>query len=397
MKKILPILSLFLLCNGLFAQDSANLEELRLFTRSTLLKGEMKAREVGADSVVLGEILYEGNSTSLGQLLVDLLTAEITNNSTLELLSNPSALRESGDEWLIINGVIHTLDNVVYMQLRIVDSSDQTPLAVLEKTLAYPPFAELLYVDSYQDDYYEEPVVVREDYAMEPNNDLNSAVEYIPGDSYELALTPWDEDWFFFTVEEESLTSDAFLVEIYTTGTTDTYMTVYGPDDPNLYYGESDDYIDGNAGMPITLDAPGTFWVVISGYSDETNGYYGLESYTSPVEFADEYEPNNTWERATVLTGDEVQEHAFGLGDVLDTFQFTQAAFGEVTLYTEGMLDTYMDLYDEYGNYIASDDDGGKDSNARLEIDLNQGKYFVEVRPYDESGSGNYQMFLERE
>ncbi len=387
------ILFTFILLSGLmlWAQESAVLEDLRLYSRTAILKGEQEARRLGAESVVMGTMLYEEMETPLGRLMTDLLTAGIANSSTLTQVMNPGRLHGEGKTWIVLDGVIHKVGEVIYMQLRILDGQDRTPLAVVEKTVDYYPLAELLVTDYYYDDYYEEPVVT-EDYFMEPNDSPYDSVEYYPGDYYELALTRGDADWFHFTVDEDMFTSEAVMVEIYTTGDTDTYMTVYGPDDPDLYYGESDDYMDSNAGMVLTLDEPGTYWVVVSGYSEDTSGYYYLESHMEAVEFADSYEPNNTRDRATPLDWSAEQEHAFDLGDNVDIFSFTLNSAKEVVIYTESQMDTYMDLYDEYGNYITSDDDGGKDSNARLEVDLGRGTYYVEVRPYDDSGYGSYKL-----
>ncbi len=387
----LCILSILLVTGlGLFAQESASLEELRLFSRSAILKAEQQARIKDADSVVLGDFLYEGMTTPLGRLMADLLTAGLTNSSTLNVIMNPGLLRSEGTNWLTIQGVVHKVDDVIYMQLKVLDGLTSNPLAVVEKTTNYGPMAELLTVESY-DDYYDTPMV-SEDYFMEPNDDPYSSVEYTLEDNYELALTRGDADWFYFNVTEDEITDDALMVEIYTTGDTDTLMTVYGPDDSDLYMGESDDYIDSNAGMVLTITEPGTYWVVVSGYSDDTSGYYHLVSETSPVAFADEYEPNNTHDNATPLSVGDEQDHAFAAGDSLDVFQFTLDSSEEVVLYTESNMDTYMDLYDEFGNYVASDDDGGKDSNARLQVDLNRGTYFLEVRPYDEGTSGSYRL-----
>ncbi|MBN2628571.1 MAG: PPC domain-containing protein [Spirochaetales bacterium] len=397
MKRLAIILPLLILLTfAVSAQESVVLEDLRLFTRSAILKGEQEARKLGTESIVLGKVLYDGNETPLGSLLGDLLTAGTANSSDLSIVMNPAPLRQDGADWISLEGVIHKVDYVVYMQLRVLDGLERTPLAVIEKTMDYSPLADLLTVDYYDDYYYDEPVV-REDYFMEPNDDPYSSVEYTPGDSYELALTQGDSDWFYFTVGEEMFTEEAVMVEIFTTGDTDTYMTVYGPDDPELYYDESDDYRDNNAGMVLTLEEPGTYWVVVSGYSGDISGYYNLDSRIEAVGFADSYEPNNNWDQATAVDWTGEQEHAFGPGDVMDVFTFTLTESRNVVLYTESQLDTYMDLYDEAGNYITSDDDGGKDSNARLEVYLNPGTYYAEVSPYDNETMGSYRMIAVQE
>lgn len=395
MKKLILLSALFAIATSLFAQDSENLNEIRLFTDTAVLKAEQEARKLDIDSVVLGDILFEYSETALGRLMSDLLVAGITNDSNLSIMMNPSY--NDGGNWLILEGVIHQVESVVYMQLKVLEGQSRTPLAVLEKTMNFSPLSSMLYVDSYDDDYYYDTPVVQEDYFMEPNDNSHSSVPYTLGDSFELALTRNDNDWFSFELEEDLFTDDAVMVEIYTTGDTDTYMRVYGPDDPNRLYNEVDDYYDSNAGMTITVEEPGIYWVEVSGYSDDTNGYYYLESTVEAVGFADEYEPNNTQENATPIDWDNEQTHSFAIGDGVDIFRLDLNQSAEVTIHTEGFLDTYFDLYDEYGDYISSDDDGGKDANARIEIDLDRGVYFLEVKLYDETGSGEYQIIANQE
>ncbi|MDC7219507.1 MAG: hypothetical protein PQJ59_06170 [Spirochaetales bacterium] len=394
MKKVVFTLTLLVLSMSLFAQETSSLEDLRLFTRSALLKAEQESRKEGTDSLVMGNFHYDGYETPLGVLIFDLMAAEITKSSQVQIVGNPTALREEGKTWLVVEGTIHKIEAQIYMQIRVL--SEGVPMAIVEKTMDYSPLAELLVTNEY-DDYYYEEVLVEEDFFMEPNDDPYSAVEYIPGEAYELALLQGDVDWFYFTVTSEDFRDDVVMVEIFTTGDTDTYMTVYGPDDPDLYYGEADDYLDGNAGMIVPAGEPGTYWVAVSGYSETTNGYYQLDSRRESMAYADEFEPNNTRDSATILGQDDSQEHVFGRGDNLDIFVYTQESFGEVVFFTESQMDTYMDLYDEYGNYIASDDDGGKDSNARLQIDLNRGTYYLELRPYDEAANGSYLIVSETE
>jgi hypothetical protein len=393
MKKILFLLLMLLLVTSLFAQSSETLDELRMFAQSALLKAEQQSRLVGTDTIVLGEILKGYEETPLGFLISDLFTAEVTNRSFLSLSRGDYSSAE--EDFLVLEGVIHVLDDAVYMQLIIKKGYQSAPLAIIEKTMAYEPLSSLLY-EEYYDDYSDTPVL-REDNLLEPNDRVQESMPLLLGVNIDLALTPGDRDWFSFEIGEDQLDSDAYMVELMTVGDLDTYMEVYGPDDSDQFYGENDDYYDSNAGMVITVDAPGVYWVVVSGYSEDVSGYYTLESYGESVEFADQYEPNNSWDRPTELSWDEEQIHSFALGDNKDVFVFELDRTTEVTIFTQGDLDTYMDLYDEEGNYITGDDDGGKNSNARIEVDLGRGKYYLEVIPYDESLGGDYTLSAQRE
>ncbi|MDR1858052.1 MAG: hypothetical protein LBQ69_01130 [Treponema sp.] len=67
---------------------------------------------------------------------------------------------------------------------------------------------------------------------------------------------------------------------------------------------------------------------------------------------------------------------------------------GLVSVETSGDLDTYLEAYDDSRNLIASDDDGGEDANARLEIFVGAGKaYLFKVRGYEDGESGPYRIW----
>ena len=69
---------------------------------------------------------------------------------------------------------------------------------------------------------------------------------------------------------------------------------------------------------------------------------------------------------------------------------------GHYSFSTSGMLDTYIHLIDSDGETeIASDDDSGEDFNARILWQCtNPGVYYIRVRGYDESVTGNYSVLV---
>jgi hypothetical protein len=78
-----------------------------------------------------------------------------------------------------------------------------------------------------------------------------------------------------------------------------------------------------------------------------------------------------------------------------DFFLVRQGHRGMVTVETNGDMDTMMELYDEGGGTIASNDDGGEEGNARIVFLAGAGKnYTVMVRGYDsETGSYDLRVF----
>ncbi len=73
-----------------------------------------------------------------------------------------------------------------------------------------------------------------------------------------------------------------------------------------------------------------------------------------------------------------------------DYFRFDLAEASTVTVQTEGRTDTRGTLLDAGGGEIESDDDSGSRSNFRIERDATAGTYFVRVRGFSSSTTGDY-------
>jgi hypothetical protein len=72
----------------------------------------------------------------------------------------------------------------------------------------------------------------------------------------------------------------------------------------------------------------------------------------------------------------------------------TQA--GILIVETLGNTDTFLEVYDSRQNLITSDDDGGYDTNAKIEIIVNAGEtYFFKLRGYHSSTSGQFRIFAD--
>jgi hypothetical protein len=65
-----------------------------------------------------------------------------------------------------------------------------------------------------------------------------------------------------------------------------------------------------------------------------------------------------------------------------------------ITVETSGDLDTYIEVYDSSSNLITENDDGGEETNARVEIFASAGRtYLLKVRGYDEETYGSYRVW----
>jgi hypothetical protein len=115
----------------------------------------------------------------------------------------------------------------------------------------------------------------------------------------------------------------------------------------------------------------------------------------------DRYEPNNSASSARSINLGRY-DLSFTIGDE-DWFSFRLSSPALIRVYTEGDLDTRLNLYgpdadpSEVGSReIDSDDDGGEENNARITTSLNEnGLYYIRVWPYDDDSVGGYGLVLE--
>jgi len=104
------------------------------------------------------------------------------------------------------------------------------------------------------------------------------------------------------------------------------------------------------------------------------------DSWESPVTFLIGSSPNSTAMNRTITEGDE------------DFFLLVPERDGRLTAETTGSIDTYMYFYNyDTGDEIASNDDGGQGSNARIVQNVRTGtRYLAVVRGYSSSTNGSY-------
>jgi hypothetical protein len=80
-------------------------------------------------------------------------------------------------------------------------------------------------------------------------------------------------------------------------------------------------------------------------------------------------------------------------------FTFTAGRAGAYTVDTRGPTDTVMKLFGPNSEtaLIAEDDDSGLDTNSRIAQSLIPGRYFVQIRHYNQkSGMGKYSVKVTR-
>ena len=207
--------------------------------------------------------------------------------------------------------------------------------------------------------------------------DTATAVEV--GSSTSGTLTAGDDD--YFSVE---LAADGTLT-FYTEGETDTRGTLTSDD--GAVSQEDDDLGDGlNFHIEREL-AAGTYFVRVRGYDDAITGDYTFHVSADPVT-ADDHGDKLQTATAVALPSSETAGALTG-GDH-DYFRITLAQANNLTVQAEGDIDTYGTLMNEDGSVVGNNDDSGDGANFRIVADLEAGTYFVRVRGYSSSTSGNY-------
>ncbi|WP_411727471.1 tyrosinase family protein [Methyloglobulus sp.] len=85
------------------------------------------------------------------------------------------------------------------------------------------------------------------------------------------------------------------------------------------------------------------------------------------------------------------QESISQAGEV-DWYRFISPAASTYTIETQGATDVFMSLYgpNNQTTLVTEDDDSGQDSNSRIVSNLSAGTYFVRIRHFQASGTGNY-------
>ncbi|MDR1894352.1 MAG: PPC domain-containing protein [Spirochaetales bacterium] len=215
-----------------------------------------------------------------------------------------------------------------------------------------------------------------------------SAEAITPG-RYQLGFTSGNPAWFSFQV------TGRVLVTLATEGRLDTVMTLFGPNSQTIRVAEDDDSgSDSNARIETLLSTPGTYFLQIRPYSSGTVGQYVLSYQTANPAPPDRYEPNNSRDQATRLGIGETQEgHSLSRTDGVDWFVVEAPQSGRYVLGTRGSLDTLMTLYNSRNAQVASADDNGSDKNARLELYLERGTYYVEIKAYN-GAAGQYSIYV---
>ena len=174
---------------------------------------------------------------------------------------------------------------------------------------------------------------------------------------------------------------------IETTGSSDTVITLSGPDNASNELAVNDDGgVNFNSRIAMNLSA-GHYTVRVRLFSATTTGDFGLSVSAVTASVITQLAVNGVWLDAAIAAASES-----------DLYQFTVPQAGDYVVETNGQTDTFLSLFgpDSQSALLADNDDGGFNLNSRISQTLNSGVYFVRVRHFSAMGTGAYQVRVQR-
>lgn len=179
------------------------------------------------------------------------------------------------------------------------------------------------------------------------------------------------------------LGADTWL-EVYTTGTTDTYGHLY---DENCVEIAQDDTVDYNFFISQPVVA-GMYYVQVRHASETGTGDYQLSLDCGADDHGDSID-----EATSVDCNSSIGGNIESGGDE-DYFKVVFWGTGILTAYTTDGSDPSGTLLDEAGNPIAADEDGGAGNNFRISQTVDPGVYYVVVKEKNSGDTGSYTLHV---
>jgi hypothetical protein len=379
-KRWLLIPIIFLVITAAYAQNTASpVMQMDEAVKALAQDIHKKLVEGNAQKVMLGQFSYRGTVPPFSSYWTNQLVGELTN-----IAGKPYVILSEGTAGAdrIISGEIVDVTTIIRVYSRLIRAEGRTVEAVFQSDFERTAALNTMFASSggsspvFPDEY-------------EPDNwDSPLSVEIGSGDNappLNRTLTEGDEDFFLIVPE-----SNGRLV-METTGNLDTYMHFYNYETRNELATNDDGGSGSNARIRQNVQAGTRYLAKVRGYDSSTTGNYGFRVYMIPPrEGASSWENPLTYEPGadehTAVKSSTLQD-----GDE-DYFLIVPASSGRLVMETTGNLDTYMHFYNyETREELATNDDGGTESNARIRQSVQAGtRYLAKVRGYGSSTSGNY-------
>ena len=348
--------------------------------------------EVNGEAVILGDLFSRKFAVrAAGSKIpgVTVLSRDYDRMLEEERGKNPSESRELPADYVITGSAFKSESRdellIVIQLLRVDDAvvmggfEKKIPLTEDMEDYLHRKNSRSAEGDDFEnDDSYDEATVLGPDDYSEGHN----------------LLPCGDCDWFVLSAENLPEGRDVLLT-VFTTGTTDTYMELYGPDDPFNLLDESDDWNDENSMVRVSARKGQKFWVMVRGYGDDVTGFYGIKTEMEEIA-SDSYEPDNSMEAAGELSPDGEAVLRSLIPDDDEDWMFVQipeSADDRVLLNVEtsGNTDTFLELYNSDGDFLIDNDDSGSENNAKIQYLVSPGKlYYLMAVSSEYNSTGEY-------
>lgn len=164
---------------------------------------------------------------------------------------------------------------------------------------------------------------------------------------------------------------------VHSTGSTDVYGYLLSSSG-SVLTSNDDGGQDRNFRISHSVSA-GTYYVRVRHYSTTGTGDYEItSSFAGGSYYGSILNLNDSLKSSIDSAGEE------------DLYRVTVAESGTLTIYSTDVTDTYGTLLDSAWNELASNDDGGQSTNFRISHSVSAGTYYVRVRHYSTTGTGDY-------
>ena len=227
----------------------------------------------------------------------------------------------------------------------------------------------------------------------EPDNSIEEATVLEQEGSEVSRTIDYGDDYDYFKIILGRPLSENKALVVQTYGNLDLTMTLLDEYDNEIMTND-DSGLDSNPQIIIPSQEEGTYYAVVYPYDGDNTGPYTIKVYTMDV-IKDEYENDNSMDEASSIEANgEAQERTFMPSNEEDWIRFVVDEPAEYMIKTTGPIDTYITLYDKYGEFVYEDDDSGNDNNALISERLDEGVYYILVSQYEGDGNVEDSYFL---
>ncbi len=190
-------------------------------------------------------------------------------------------------------------------------------------------------------------------------------------------------DWYRFI----SPLASTYTIE--TQGSTDVFLSLFGPNSQSVLVTEDDDSGAGSNSRIVSNLSAGTYFLRVRHYQAAGTGNYGIS-----VARETQPQPDLT---EIVVNGPEVQGNIAAANES-DVYAFNATQIATYTIVTSGSTDTFLTLNgpNNQNAFISQDDDSGPSQNSQIVRVLTPGMYYVRVRHYSPRGTGAYGVSVTR-